>query len=313
MASDRAYRGESRHSRIDEGVEDRLLRLGLLDQKIIEVVKRQIVEAEPAAPGLGKGGLEQHHHGKKNRKRADEQRIAEHGPAPGPQRDHPAFAALAGDGGVAFATEQGALQPEHQDGNGKQRHCIGRRFLDADRIFEKLPKLRRDHVEAGRQCDQRGRAEQCDRFQKADDDAADDRRRHQRQCYPQRRPERAGAQYIRGIFHFRRHQVERGTREHKSVWKRRHGYDQDQARHRIDIENAVPGAGQRHPDLVEPSGIRARQENPADGAEIGRRHKSGEHHQPNERLARHIRARNRPRDRNAKQRGEQGDADAEFQ
>jgi hypothetical protein len=107
--------------------------------------------------------------------------------------------------------------------------------------------------------------------------------------------------------------IERRTGEHKAVRKRRHGDDQNQARHRIDIEYAVPGTGQRHPHLVEPSGIRARQQDPPDGAEIGRRHEGSEHHQPNERLGRHIRARNRPGDRDAEAGGEQRDPNAKFE
>ncbi len=276
-------------------------------------MERQIVDAEATAPGFGEGGLNQHQHGKKNRKRTDQERITEHDPAPGPQRDHPPFATLAGDGGVAPAAQYPALQPEHQDGNGKQRHRVGRGFLDPDRIFEKLPELRRYHVETGGQCDQRRRAEQCDGFEETYDDAADDRRRHQRQRNPQRGAQRAGAEDIRRIFHFRRHQIERRTGEHEGVGKRRHGDHQDQARHRIDIEDAVSGAGQCHPDLVEPAGIRAGQKNPADRTEIGRRHKGGEHHQPNERLGRHIGTGDRPRDRDAEAGGKQGDPDAKFQ
>ena len=81
------------------------LRLSLLEQQIVEIVQRQVVQREAAAPGFRERGLQQHQHRQENRQRADEQRIAEHHPAPGPERDHPPLAALAGDRGVAPAAQ----------------------------------------------------------------------------------------------------------------------------------------------------------------------------------------------------------------
>ena len=72
------------------------------------------------------------------------------------------------------------------------------------------------------------------------------------------------------------------------------------------------GAGQRHPDLVEPAGIRPGEQDPADRAEIGRDDEGAEHHQPDEALRRHVGARDRPGERHAEQAGQHRDAGAEH-
>src|SRR5262249_26239269 len=81
--------------------DDRLLRLGLLEQQVMKIVQGEVVEREAAAPGLGERRLQQHRHGQDHRQRTDEQRVAEHRPAPRPEADDAALAALAGHRRVA--------------------------------------------------------------------------------------------------------------------------------------------------------------------------------------------------------------------
>ena len=50
-----------------------VLRLRLLEQEIVEVLQREVVEREAAAPRLGEGGLREHDHRQEHRERADEQ------------------------------------------------------------------------------------------------------------------------------------------------------------------------------------------------------------------------------------------------
>ena len=79
------------------------------------------------------------------------------------------------------------------------------------------------------------------------------------------------------------------------------------------LNRPLSRAGQRHPDPVEPAGVRPGEQDPADRAEIGRDDEGAEHHQPDEALGRHVGARHRPGDRHAEHGGEHRDAGAELQ
>ena len=168
-------------------------------------------------------------------------------------------------------------------------------------------------MEARRQRDQRGCAEQRDRLEEADDQPAHDRRHHQRQGDAQCGLERAGAQDVGGVLHLRGDEVERRIDEDEDVRKRRDRDHEDQSRHGIDVEHAVAGAGRRHPQFVEPAGVGAGEQDPADRAEIGRRDEGAEHHEAHEGFRRHVGARDRPCDGNPEHAGEQGDPDAELE
>jgi hypothetical protein len=298
---------------IYEGIDDRLLRLGLLEQQIVKILEREIVERKTAPPRLGEGGLQQHRHRQQHRERAHEERVAAHDPAPGAEPDHAALAALAGHRRVAAPADDRALQPEHQHGDDEERQCEGGCLLDPHRRFEELPQLGRDHVEARRQRDQRGRAEQRDCLEEADDQPADDRRHHQRQGDAQGGLKRAGAQDVGGVLHLGGDEVERGIDEDEDVRKRCDRDHEDQARHGIDVEHAVAGAGCRHPQFVEPAGVGAGEQDPADRAEIGRRDEGAEHHQAHEAFGRHVGARDRPGDRHAEQAGEERNAEPQLE
>ena len=65
----------------------------------------------------------------------------------------------------------GAATPNITHGDQQQRHGVGGGDLGADRLAEELQQLRGDDVEPRRDGDQRGGAEQGDRFQEGDDGA----------------------------------------------------------------------------------------------------------------------------------------------
>ncbi len=141
---------------------------------------------------------------------------------------------------------------------------------------------------------------------------ADDRGEHQRQRDAERRAHGAGAEDVGGVLHFGRDEIERGGGEHEHVRERRDRHDHDQPGHRVDVEQAALGAGQRHPHLVEPAGVRPGEQDPADRAEIGRDDEGAEHHQPDEAFRRHVGARDRPGERHTEDDGEHRDAGAEH-
>ncbi len=86
----------------------------------------------------------------------------------------PRRATLAADDGIAAAPEDAAFAPcSSSMVEQQQRHRRGGSQFELRRILEQAPDLRGDGVEAGRQRQDRGRAEQGHRLQEGDQGACD--------------------------------------------------------------------------------------------------------------------------------------------
>ena len=136
----------------------------------------------------------------------------ERGIAPEPERDRAALPALAADARVSATPEQALLHEEQQRGREQQRDRDRRRQLHLRRELEERPHLRGDRVEAGGQREDRRRAEQRERLEHGQDEAAHDRGRHERQRDRQRHAEAAGAVNGRGVLQIGGDQRERVRR-----------------------------------------------------------------------------------------------------
>jgi hypothetical protein len=94
-------------------------------------------------------------------------------------------------------------------------------------------------VKARRQRDQSRGAEQRNGFEKADDEAAQDCRQHQRQRHLKGGAQNSGAEDVCRVLHLGRHQIESRASEHEHVRKRGDGDHDDETGHGIDVEYAV--------------------------------------------------------------------------
>src|SRR5438445_550447 len=94
----------------------RTARSRLVDEHEAEVAQREVVEREAPAPRLGERRLEHYQHRQEERQRRHDEAVAQHRPAPRTEWHDPALAALAGEGHVALAGDDAALQPEEEDG-----------------------------------------------------------------------------------------------------------------------------------------------------------------------------------------------------
>ena len=285
----------------------------MLEQDEAEVRDGDVVEQEPAPPGLGEGRMDQEDVGQEHRQGGHEHGIAEHHPAPAAEQDRAPLAALAGQGHEALAPHDQPLDQHQQDGDAQQRHGIGRRHLDPDRIAEELEKLGRDDVEACRDRDQGGRAEQRDRLQEADDHAAQDGRQRERQGHLAHRPPWSRTQDVGGILHLRRDELERRRREDEDVGERIERDDDGEAGEAVDVERSSLRPRRHHVETVEPACVRAGQQDPGDGAGVGRRDEGRQHEHAREAAARHVRARDRPGQRHGEDTGQQRGHGAELQ
>ena len=98
---------------IGEAVDDGLGGGVVLEQQVGEILQGQVVEAEAAAPGFRERRLHQHHIRQQHRQGQDEQRVAQHDPAPGAELHDPPLAALAGQGDEARAGGPVCVAAEH--------------------------------------------------------------------------------------------------------------------------------------------------------------------------------------------------------
>ncbi|MHC2431926.1 hypothetical protein ACVIST_008671 [Bradyrhizobium elkanii] len=199
---------------------------------------------------------------------------------------------------IAAAAEQRLLALQQQDGQHQQRHRGGRRELELRRILEQAPDLGRHGVEAGRQRQDRRRAEQRHRLQERDQGACDQRGQGERDRHPPRGGPGIAAEDRGGIFQLARHGVERIGHQHEHERERVAGDHEDDPGHRIDVEQRVGIlAGEQPVELVEQPRIRRRQQFPGDRAEKRRRHERGRHQCANGLPPRHVGARHQPADR----------------
>jgi hypothetical protein len=199
----------------------------------------------------------------------------------------------------------------HRD--GEQRHRVGGGHLDLRRELEELPEHRRHHLEAAGQRDEGGHAEQRDGFQEGDDEGRHDRGQRERQRDAQRPAQDAGAEGRGRVVHLGGDQVECSAREDEDVGIRVRRDDEHQPRHAVDIQRAGGGARRGHPHAVEPAGIRPREQDPGDGAEVVGDDEGAQDGRPHEALARHVGPRHRPRHGHAEEHAQHADGKADHE
>jgi hypothetical protein len=125
------------------------------------------------------------------------------------------------------------------------------------------------------------------------------RKRH-RQGDPKRCAQDTRAQDVGGVLHFRRNQIQRRRGENKQVGERVDGDVEGQPFERIDVEQALVRAGQRHPNPIEPARIRTCEQDPADRPQVGWGNEGSQNQEPDDAFPRHVGSRNRPGDRHGK-------------
>ena len=182
------------------------------------------------------------------------------------------------------------------DGQQQQRHGGGGGEFEFRRILEQAPDLRGHGVKAGRQRQDRRRAEQRHRLQKRDQGAGDQRRQRQRNRDAPRRGPGLAAEDGGGVLEFARHVVERIGDQHEHEGKRVAGDHEDDSGHRIDVEQMLVGfrAGHETKQLVEQAAVGRGQQFPGDGAEKRRRHERGRDQRADELPPGHVGARHQP-------------------
>src|SRR5262249_62135079 len=112
-------------------------------------------------------------------------------------------------GGVAAPAEQPLLELEAQGRRQQERNREGGGLLDFRRVLEEGQELGRDRVEAGRQGEDGRRAEERQRLEHGEDEAADDRRERQRQRDRQRHAQAARAEDRAGLLQVGGDELER--------------------------------------------------------------------------------------------------------
>ena len=164
--------------------------------------------------------------------------------------------------------------------------------------LEELPQLKRHDVDARRKGDNGRGSEQRDGVEEHDDRTGEYRRCHERQRYLERRQDTPCSQDLGCLLHLRRDHVEGIAREDEHVGERVQRRDQHQSAEAVDVERPGAVAGERHPGPIQPAGIRPREKNPGDRAQVGRCDEGAHDDGPNEALAWHIGARDRKGDWN---------------
>ena len=219
-------------------------------------------------------------------------------PAPALHLDLARRAVFAADHRKAAAAEQEFLALQQQDRQQQQRHGGGGGEFEFRRILEQAPDLRRHGVEAGRQRQDRGRAEQRHRLQERDQRAGDQRRQRQGNRDAPRRGPGLAAENGGGVLQFARHVVERVGDQHEHERKGVAGDHEDDPGQRIDVEQRIGSAPVSIAiELVQQAAVRRRQQFPGDRAEKRRRHERGRHQRADGLPPRHVGARHQPADR----------------
>ena len=139
-------------------------------------------------------------------------------------------AVFAADHRIAAAAENEFLRLQQQDGQQQQRQRGGGGEFELRRILEQAPDLGGHGVEAGRQRQDRRRAEQRHRLQERDQRAGDQRRQRQRNGDAPRRGPGLAAEDRGGVLEIARHAVERVGDQHEHKGKGVAGDDEDDAR-----------------------------------------------------------------------------------
>ena len=128
-------------------------------------------------------------------------------------------------------------QQHHGEHQQRQRGRGGE--LGLGRILEQAPDLRRHGVEAGRQRQDRGRAEQRHRLQERDQRAGEQRRQRERHGDAPRRDPGAAAEDRGRVLQVARNAVERVRHQHEDIREGVAGDDEDQPGERVDVEQLL--------------------------------------------------------------------------
>ncbi len=193
------------------------------------------------------------------------------------------------------------MPPRHR---GEQRHrgCGGEFRLR--RILEQAPDLGGHGVEAGRQRQDRGRAEQRHGLQEGDQRARDQRRQRQRNRDAPRRGPGLAAENGGGVLELARHVVERVGDQHEHERKSVAGDHEDDPGQRIDVEDMRIRFGRTAQvaiELVQQPAVGRGQQFPGYRAEERRCHERGRHQRADGLAPRHVGARHQPADRRCNQ------------
>ena len=183
-----------------------------------------------------------------------------------PEPDQARRAVLAAQHGIAAAAQRQRLRAQQHDGQQQQRQRGGGGELGLGRELEQAPDLGGERMEAGRNGEDRGRAEQVQRLQEGDQRAGQQGRQRKRHGDAPRGLPGPRAQHRRGVLELARHAVERVGDQDEDVGKGVAGDDEDQAWQRVDVEQRLVGrhAGERAPELVQQAGVGRGQHLPGD-------------------------------------------------
>ena len=108
-------------------------------------------------------------------------------------------------------------------------------------ILEQAPDLRRDDVEAGRQREDRRRAEHGQRLQDGDQRPGQHRRQHERQGDPPQRRREPAAEHGGGVLEVGRHALERVDDQGEDVGEGVAGDGEDEALEGVDVDEVLVG------------------------------------------------------------------------
>ena len=285
-----------RHGAEDEGVLQRDLGRGQLEEREIDVMHRRVPRRHQCGRDRREGGVEQREVGEEHRQHQHDDHEGAGRHEPPAELDQARLGALAADHGVALAPEDHGLAAQQNHGEHQQWQRRRGGELGLGRILEQAPDLGGHGVEAGGQCEDRGRAEQDHRLQKRDQRAGQKGRQRQRYRDAARSVPGACAEHGGGILEVAGDAVERVGDQHEHVRERVAGDHEDQPRQGVDVEQVLVlrRAGDDPVELVEKPAVRRGEDFPGHRAEERRRHERCRHQRADGARHRHVGARHQP-------------------
>ena len=280
----------------DDGVFQRELGRRQLGEHEHDVVQREGRRRHQRGGVRRERRVEQREIRQENRAEQHQEAERQRRPAPLPRFDPARRAIFAAQHRIAAAAENELLRLQQQDRQNQQRHRGGGGQFEFWRILEQAPDLRGHGVKAGRQRQDRGRAEQGHGLQERDQGTGDQGRQRQRDRHAPRRGPGPAAENGGGIFEFAGHVVERIGDQHEHEGEGVAGDDENDPGQRIDVEEMLIGIRARHDavQLVEQSAVGRRQQFPGHRAEERRRHERGRNQGADELPPGHVGARHQP-------------------
>ena len=278
-------------------------------------MQRQRAPAQGLGQVVRQRHLEQGEIREQDRHAQDEQDIGAGQPFPGAELDAPRCPAFAAEHGVTAAAEDPLLAPEQEHRHDQQGHGAGRRHVEARRELEIAPDLGGEHVEAGRQGQDRRRAEHGEGLDDGDERAGEHGRQDHRQGDAPQRPARLAAENGGGFLEVGRHLVEGVGDQREHERERIAGDGEDQAGEGVDVEQRLRLVEPENPavDVVEDAAVGRGKHRPGDGAEEGRRHEGGCDQAAHQALSRHVGSGDQPGERRRHHAGKEADASGHGQ